>query len=343
MTGIVKDPLYSKCGTNCTQCPSYKDNLLTDDDRHHCTQGWYTYHGFRLKPEKLIPCDGCQPIGENGDGTRYISCIIRRCALHNEIETCAHCSAYPCEVLIGRVLGDEWLDGLRKKMGEIPEDDFRIFVEPYLVMPNLEKIRNTLTPGEIMEFKAITIKPRLVAIPQELESIPGLQAVYRLLEEMNAPLCGLTFAQAERQKEKHTHLLTGNQYYTAAGPCTEMCLLEAAAQAVTDTASGREIMSGCASAKGTALDRTTPIESRMMAYAARAVAGMDAEKVNHLLDKLVKHYEGPGPKRKFNDAPFGKRFQDCYDVVTLNPTEEHIQVLGKAMKTMEDIGFEFKL
>jgi methylamine--corrinoid protein Co-methyltransferase len=153
----------------------------------------------------------------------------------------------------------------------------------------------------------------------------------------------LIAAYINRAIEKNSHLLTGNQYYTAAGPCTEMCLLEAAAQAVTDTASGREIMSGCASAKGTALDRTTPIEARMMAYAARAVAGMETEKVNHLLDKLVSHYEGPGPKRNFNDAPFGKRFQDCYDVITLNPTEEHVQVLGKAMKTMEDIGFEFKL
>jgi methylamine--corrinoid protein Co-methyltransferase len=146
-----------------------------------------------------------------------------------------------------------------------------------------------------------------------------------------------------RAIEKHTHLLTGNQYYTAAGPCTEMCLLEAAGQAVTDTASGREIMSGCASAKGTVLDRTTPIEARMMAYAARAVAGMETERVNHLLDKLVTHYEGTGPKRNFNTAPIGKTFQECFDVVTLKPTTEHLQVLGQAMKTMEQIGFEFKL
>jgi len=153
----------------------------------------------------------------------------------------------------------------------------------------------------------------------------------------------LVAAHISRAIEKHTHLLTGNQYYTAAGPCTEMCLLEAAAQAVNDTVSGRELISGCASAKGTALDRTTPIEARMMAYAARAVAGMDTECANFLLDKLVTHYEGPGPKRNFNTAPVGKTFQECYDVNTLNPTEEHVQILGQAMKTMERIGFEFKL
>jgi len=159
----------------------------------------------------------------------------------------------------------------------------------------------------------------------------------------------LVAAYANLAIERHSHLLTGNQYYTAAGPCTEMCLLEAAAQAVTDTVSGREIMSGCASAKGTILDRTTPIEARMMAYAARAVAGMAPEKVNYLLDKLVETYEGvpaepKGAKREmFNKPPIGKTFQECYDVVTLEPTDEHLQVLDKAMKTMEKIGFEFKL
>ena len=141
-----------------------------------------------------------------------------------------------------------------------------------------------------------------------------------------------------RAVDRNTHLLLGNQYYTSAGPCTEMCLLEAAAQAVTDTASGREIMSGCASAKGVALDYTTAIEARMMAYAAGAVAGVETEKVNVMLDKLVGLYE-----KNFRDAPKGKTFQECYDVKTLTPTDEHLEVLDKAMKSMEGLGFEFKL
>ncbi len=141
-----------------------------------------------------------------------------------------------------------------------------------------------------------------------------------------------------RAVECNTHLLLGNQYYTSAGPCTEMCLLEASAQAITDTASGREIMSGCASTKGVALDYTTPIETRMMAFAAGAVAGLELEKVNVMLDKLVALYEND-----FRTAPKGKTFQECYDIATLVPTDEHMEVLGKAMKTMEGIGFEFKL
>ena len=141
-----------------------------------------------------------------------------------------------------------------------------------------------------------------------------------------------------RAIERNTHLLLGNQYYTSAGPCTEMCLLEAAAQAITDTASGREIMSGCASAKGVALDYTTAMEARMMAYAARAAAGVETEKVNILLDKLVSAYEG-----NFREAPKGKTFQECYNAATLTPTDEYLAVFDKALRTMKEIGFEFKI
>jgi methylamine--corrinoid protein Co-methyltransferase len=117
-----------------------------------------------------------------------------------------------------------------------------------------------------------------------------------------------------------------------------MCLLEAAAQAITDTASGRELMSGNASAKGVALDYTTAMESRLMAYAARAVAGIETDKINVMLDRLVSLYE-----KNFKKAPKGKTFQECYNVSSLTPSDEYLQVFDKALKTMEEIGFEFKI
>lgn len=141
-----------------------------------------------------------------------------------------------------------------------------------------------------------------------------------------------------RALDRNTHLLLGNQYYTSAGPCTEMCLLEAAAQAITDTSSGRELMSGCASAKGVSLDRTTAMEARVMAHAARAVAGVETEKVNMMLDKLISMYE-----TNFKKPPKGKSFQECYNVQTLTPSDEYLQVFDNAIKTMKGIGFEFKV
>jgi methylamine--corrinoid protein Co-methyltransferase len=135
---------------------------------------------------------------------------------------------------------------------------------------------------------------------------------------------------------EHTDMLTGNQYYPCAGPCTEMCLLEAAAQSITDTASGREILSGVASAKGVALDKTTGMEARMMGEAARATAGVEIAEVNRILDALVKMYE-----KNYAAAPVGKTFQECYDVKTVTPTDEYMKVYDGARKKLEELGLVF--
>ncbi len=57
-----------------------------------------------------------------------------------------------------------------------------------------------------------------------------------------------------------------------------------------------------------------------------------------MLDKLVSLYE-----TKFKEAPKGKTFQECYAVNTLTPTDEYLKVFDNALKTMEKIGFEFKI
>lgn len=136
--------------------------------------------------------------------------------------------------------------------------------------------------------------------------------------------------------EANTHLMLGNQYYTSAGPCTVMCLLETAAQAITDTASGREILSGVASAKGVATNFTTGLEARMMAESAIAVAGMETEKVNEILDKLVASYE-----KNYKTAPKGKPFEKCYDVVNLVPTKEYLDVYDEAVNILTDLGLTY--
>ncbi|MBR2255453.1 MAG: monomethylamine:corrinoid methyltransferase, partial [Candidatus Methanomethylophilaceae archaeon] len=45
-------------------------------------------------------------------------------------------------------------------------------------------------------------------------------------------------AHAACALDTNTDVLLGNQYYSMGGPCTEFCLLEVAAQSMTDTASG---------------------------------------------------------------------------------------------------------
>ena len=142
-------------------------------------------------------------------------------------------------------------------------------------------------------------------------------------------------AHAAAAVDANTDLLLANQYYPMAGPCTEMCLLETAAQAMTDTASGRELLSGSAAAKGVVQDKTTGMEARIMGNAAAATAGMKVEEVNEILAKLVPTYEA-----HYTDAPAGKTFQECYDVKTVRPTKEYLEVYDKAVKTLQDFGLD---
>ncbi len=131
----------------------------------------------------------------------------------------------------------------------------------------------------------------------------------------------------------NTDLLLGNQYYTLAGPCTEMCLLETAAQAITDTVSGRELISGAASSKGVVKDRTTGMEARMMGEAAISAAGMSVHEANVVLENVISLYE-----RNFSRPPMGKRFQDCYDVTSVTPSKEYLKVYEKAIATLNGCG-----
>ena len=144
-------------------------------------------------------------------------------------------------------------------------------------------------------------------------------------------------AHAAAAIDANTDLLLANQYYPIAGPCTEMCLLETAAQAITDTASGRELLSGSAAAKGVVQDKTTGMEARMMGNAALATCGMKISDVYDVLNKLIPMYEA-----HYTDAPAGKTFQECYDVRTVKPTQEYLEVYDKAVATLRDIGLDIK-
>jgi len=144
-------------------------------------------------------------------------------------------------------------------------------------------------------------------------------------------------AHAAAAIDANTDLLLANQYYPIAGPCTEMCLLETAAQAISDTASGRELLSGSAASKGVAKDKTTGMEARIMGEAASAAAGMKVSELNEILEKIVSEYEV-----NYKNAPAGKRFHECYDVVTVKPSDEYLAVYDKVVAKLRDLGLNIQ-
>ena len=116
-----------------------------------------------------------------------------------------------------------------------------------------------------------------------------------------------------------------------------MCLLETATQAISDTASGRELLSGSAAAKGVATDKTTGMEARIMGEAAMATCGMKISDVNEILEKLISGYE-----TNYRNPPAGKRFQECYDVKSVMPGDEYLQIYDGAVAKLRDLGLNIK-
>jgi hypothetical protein len=200
--------IIAPCGTNCSHCPSYRENLLTDEDRQRCSDGWFKYHGFRLGPDKLRPCDGCQaPDDENSE--RYISCNKRKCALFNGVETCAHCSAYPCEVFgIGPDFSWEQVEA---RLGtQIPEEDYLVFVEPYESVKHLDEVRASLKSEDIVEMNPVSLEPQLTDFPGDPSFSEGEKAAYEALYRLMGAIgtaSGISYAWREVLKKRRRHLL----------------------------------------------------------------------------------------------------------------------------------------
>ncbi|MGY5855137.1 MAG: monomethylamine:corrinoid methyltransferase [Candidatus Thorarchaeota archaeon] len=123
--------------------------------------------------------------------------------------------------------------------------------------------------------------------------------------------------------------------YTAAGPCTEMVLHEFAAEFIAGVSSGASIETGGV-AKGKYFDYLTPIEPMFASEVAYASAGLKRTDANEIAKKLVSKF-----KDKIPDPPKGKKFQECCDPLTGEPSKECFDIYNKVKKEVTDLGIEF--
>ncbi len=131
---------------------------------------------------------------------------------------------------------------------------------------------------------------------------------------------------------RNTHLLTASEAITAAGPCTEMCLYEVAASAIVGTVSGIHINNASA-AKSQYLDRETGMEARMGCEVGHAATGMKRTDANELVTQILTKYE-----QKLDNPPLGRRFQECYDITTVTPSDEYISVYSQVKHELQELG-----
>jgi methylamine--corrinoid protein Co-methyltransferase len=124
--------------------------------------------------------------------------------------------------------------------------------------------------------------------------------------------------------------------YAAAGTATPQLYDETAARILTDVVSGANVET-VHPARGIALDNYSPLEMRFACEVAHAAAGVRRQDANEMVRELLARYEG-----RLEDAPAGRRFQDCYDLDTLEPDAEHADVCAAAREHMRKLGLPLR-
>ncbi len=111
--------MIAYCGTVCSKCEAFEATKNDDDIlRAKTAETWSKKYGSDIKPED-INCNGC--MSENGTLFNYCTmCGIRKCGKEKGVQTCAHCSEYGCEQLLGFFQlvpeAKDGLDEIRKKL-----------------------------------------------------------------------------------------------------------------------------------------------------------------------------------------------------------------------------------
>ena len=134
---------------------------------------------------------------------------------------------------------------------------------------------------------------------------------------------------------RNSHLPLMTIEILSAGPATEMCFRENAAQVITDLVSGGNC-EAVGVGKNAHVDHQNPWEPRFSIEIAYATLGMKRDTANEVVKKLLSTYESNIPQ-----APVGKRFQECFNIDTLEPTKEYVELYEKMKDEMTQYGLKF--
>jgi len=202
---------FSKCGFNCGRCVAYKDSAITEEDRQCGSDGWKKYFGIKIKVDRMY-CDGCQTPDNENPVQLAPGCTIRKCAMQNNVETCAHCSAYySCMHDLKIFDPDVNRENIEARIGEsIPDQDYLAFIEPYKHLKHLEEIRGSLQPNDIREASSVKVRIKSADFPDNLplsqKELSAFKSLHRILSEI-ITIKGDTFAQQKILKKRRDWLM----------------------------------------------------------------------------------------------------------------------------------------
>ena len=118
-----------------------------------------------------------------------------------------------------------------------------------------------------------------------------------------------------------------------AGPCTEMLLNETAVAMLNLSTSGAAGYLGPRTSGSKYANHITPLECKFCAEVLKAAAGMTRKQANDIVKVLIPKYESD-----LYNPHIGKSFKDCYNLSTLQPTDEWLNIYLKIKGELIELG-----
>ena len=132
---------------------------------------------------------------------------------------------------------------------------------------------------------------------------------------------------------RNTHFCGIDVQNQLAGPCTSMLLYESAVAMLNLGASGAAGYLGPRTSGTKYANHITPLECKFCAEVLKASAGLTRKKANEIVKVLIPKYEAD-----LYNPHIGKSFKDCYDLKTLEPTDEWRNIYLNVKKELKDLG-----
>jgi methylamine--corrinoid protein Co-methyltransferase len=140
-------------------------------------------------------------------------------------------------------------------------------------------------------------------------------------------------AVAHQALSRNTNLTCANFTRPNAGPGEKDLLYEIAAYQLATVTSGVEVAKGVQTATGKHEAHCTPLEVRFMRKVAHAAQKMSRKEADPLVKALINRYKDGQQEMKI-----GKRFDQVYDLDTLDPRPSWLEIYENVSAEMRAMG-----
>ncbi len=180
--------IVSRCGNICSDCPwsKYYRKKVEKDDWEYLSEQYKKYVGYTPIKYEWEGCVGCRTPNEqlpkHPHHNFLKACNTRKCVNFNEIETCAHCTRFPCANTV--TVQGLTREKQSKKLGvEISDSDYMQFIQMFDSMKNMTEIRNALHEKQLKNPKPVE-KPLLGLNISEKINNKELKRFYAVLRNI---------------------------------------------------------------------------------------------------------------------------------------------------------------